>query len=210
MDHGAPSQYYPGQPLPVAYGIPSGLPSAKSEEDRLREEIARLKSENAELRGKDDAPKGKGTHSRRPKKAEGAGGDPARPLAAHEVFAAGGVAGGANALVLAPVELVRNRFQVAAGRTTLRAAPRRVEIKQELAQGRTFECHAGPARGGGGGRRLPRPRGHAAAGRAGSRRILRGLRGHAAARGGAPGLAEAGACCGASIELCGDESTRRP
>ena len=67
------------------------------------------------------------------------GGDPARPLAAHEVFAAGGVAGGANALVLAPVELVRNRFQVAAGRTTLRAAPRRVEIKQELAQGRTFE-----------------------------------------------------------------------
>ena len=72
MDHGAPSQYYPGQPLPVAYGIPSGLPSAKSEEDRLREEIARLKSENAELRGKDDAPKGKGTHSRRPKKAEGA------------------------------------------------------------------------------------------------------------------------------------------
>jgi hypothetical protein len=59
------------------------------------------------------------------------GGDPARPLAAHEVFAAGGVAGGANALVLAPVELVRNRFQVAAGRTTLRAAPRRVEIKQE-------------------------------------------------------------------------------
>ena len=70
MDHGAPSQYYPGQPLPVAYGIPSGLPSAKSEEDRLREEIAQLKSENAELRGK-DAPKGKGTHSRRPKKAEG-------------------------------------------------------------------------------------------------------------------------------------------
>ena len=138
------------------------------------------------------------------------GGDPARPLAAHEVFAAGGVAGGANALVLAPVELVRNRFQVAAGRTTLRAAPRRVEIKQELAQGRTFECHAGPARGGGGGRRLPRPRGHAATGRAGSRRVLRGLRGHAAARGGAPGLAEAGACCGASIELCGDESTRRP
>ena len=71
MDHGAPSQYYPDQPLPVAYGIPSGLPSAKSEEDRLREEIAQLKSENAELRGK-DAPKGKGTHSRRPKKAEGA------------------------------------------------------------------------------------------------------------------------------------------
>ena len=33
------------------------------------------------------------------------GGDPARPLAAHEGFAAGGVAGGANALVLAPVEL---------------------------------------------------------------------------------------------------------
>ena len=52
------------------------------------------------------------------------GGDPARPLAAHEVFAAGGVAGGANALVLAPVELVRNRFQVAAGRTTLRAVLR--------------------------------------------------------------------------------------
>ena len=71
MDHGTPSQYYPDQPLPVAYGIPSGLPSAKSEEDRLREEIAQLKSENAELRGK-DAPKGKGTHSRRPKKAEGA------------------------------------------------------------------------------------------------------------------------------------------
>ena len=117
MDQG---QYYPGQPLPVAYGIPSGLPSAKSEEDRLREEVARLKSENAELRGEDDeelaplgggppkkrgrpakddgqrpkkggrppkwalsegqkppaggddAPKGKGTHSRRPKKAEGA------------------------------------------------------------------------------------------------------------------------------------------
>ena len=45
MDQG---QYYPGQPLPVAYGIPSGLPSAKSEEDRLREEVARLKSENAE------------------------------------------------------------------------------------------------------------------------------------------------------------------
>ena len=64
MDHGAPSQYYPDQPLPVAYGIPSGLPSAKSEEDRLREEIAKLKSENAELRGKDDAPKGKGTHVR--------------------------------------------------------------------------------------------------------------------------------------------------
>ena len=106
------------------------------------------------------------------------GGDPARPLAAHEVFAAGGVAGGANALVLAPVELVRNRFQVAAGRTTLRAVLR-----------------------GGGGRRLPRPRGHAATGRAGSRRVLCGLRGHAAARGGAPGLAEAGARCGASIEL---------
>ena len=52
------------------------------------------------------------------------GGDPARPLAAHEVFAAGGVAGGANALVLAPVELVRNRFQVAARRTTLRAVLR--------------------------------------------------------------------------------------
>ena len=29
------------------------------------------------------------------------GGDPARPLAAHEVFAAGGVAGGANALAAA-------------------------------------------------------------------------------------------------------------
>ena len=117
MDQG---QYYPGQPLPVAYGIPSGLPSAKSEEDRLREEVARLKSENAELRGEDDeelaplgggppkkrgrpakddgqrpkkggrppkwalsegqkppaggddAPKGQGTHSRRPTKAEGA------------------------------------------------------------------------------------------------------------------------------------------
>ena len=52
------------------------------------------------------------------------GGDPARPLAAHEVFAAGDVAGGANALVLAPVELVRNRFQVAARRTTLRAVLR--------------------------------------------------------------------------------------
>ena len=44
MDQG---QYYPGQPLPVAYGIPSGLPSAKSEEDRLREEVARLKKTRA-------------------------------------------------------------------------------------------------------------------------------------------------------------------
>ena len=65
MDQG---QYYPGQPLPVAYGIPSGLPSAKSEEDRLREEVARLKSENAELRGEDDeelAPLGGGPPKKR-------------------------------------------------------------------------------------------------------------------------------------------------
>ena len=71
------------------------------------------------------------------------GGDPARPLAAHEVFAAGGVAGGANALVLAPVELVRNRFQVAAGRTTLRAAPSRVEVTREPPPTRTQSRGAG-------------------------------------------------------------------
>ena len=48
------------------------------------------------------------------------GDDPTRPLAAYEVFAAGGLAGGANALILAPVELIRNRFQVASHAVTLR------------------------------------------------------------------------------------------
>ena len=90
-------------------------------------------------------------------------------------------------------------LQVAAGGR--RRAPRRAASDQQVLAGQDIRCHAGPARGGGGGRRLPRPRGHAASGRAGSRRVLCGLRGHAAARGGAPGLAEAGARCGASIEL---------
>jgi solute carrier family 25 carnitine/acylcarnitine transporter 20/29 len=48
------------------------------------------------------------------------GDDPRRPLAAYEVFAAGGLAGGANALILAPVELIRNRLQVASHAVTLR------------------------------------------------------------------------------------------
>ena len=54
-------------------------------------------------------------------------------LAAHEVFAAGGVAGGANALVLAPVELVRNRFQVAAG-----CGRRRAVLREAAAAGGVY------------------------------------------------------------------------
>ena len=99
------------------------------------------------------------------------GGDPARPLAAHEVFAAGGVAGGANALVLAPVELVRNRFQVAAGRTTLRAV-----LREAAAAGGVYRGLGATLL-----RDVP------------GVGVLCCLRGHAAARGGAPGLAEAGA-----------------
>ena len=91
-----------------------------------------------------------------------------------------------------------------------RAAPRRGQAEHipsrlrlgrglELAQGR-YACHAGPARGGGGGRRLPRPRARCSGTCRASARITRPSRPCGGARW-RSGAREAGARCGASIEL---------
>ena len=139
------------------------------------------------------------------------GGDPARPLAAHEVFAPAASPAAPTPWCWRPSSWSGTASRSRRGGRRLRAAPRRAEIKQELAQGRTFECHAGPARGGGGGRRLPRPRGHAATGRAGRRRAYyAALEAMRRARGGARGSPKLELAAVHQSNCRGDESTRRP